>query len=148
MKIYIGSDHAGVELKEKIIKHFSKQYQFQDEGPFTNDSVDYPDFAFKVANQVIKNNALGILICGTGFGMSIAANKVKGIRAVSIIRSDMASLAKEHNNANIITLSARFVSFEENVRIINNFLNAKFGGERHQKRLDKITACEKNSLYE
>lgn len=142
MKIYIGSDHAGVELKRQIIEHFKNQYEFIDEGPFTNDSVDYPDFAFKVATQVVKNNAIGILICGTGFGMCIAANKVKGIRAVDIVREDMANLAKEHNNANIITISARFVDFEQNIKIIDNFLNAKFGGERHQKRLDKISQYE------
>lgn len=142
MKIYIGSDHAGVELKRQIIEHFKNQYEFIDEGPFSNDSVDYPDFAFKVATQVVKNNAIGILICGTGFGMCIAANKVKGIRAVDIVREDMANLAKEHNNANIITISARFVDFEQNIKIIDNFLNAKFGGERHQKRLDKISQYE------
>lgn len=142
MKIYIGSDHAGIDLKSKIIDHFKNQYDFIDEGPFTSDSVDYPDFAFKVANKVIENNAIGILICGTGFGMCIAANKVKGIRATTIVRSDMASLAKEHNNANIITISARFVDIDENIRIINNFLTATFGGERHQKRLDKISQYE------
>jgi ribose 5-phosphate isomerase B len=145
VNIYIASDHAGVELKQKILNYFvGSKYTFIDEGPNTTDSVDYPDFAFKVAKQVLINNAIGILICGTGFGMCIAANKVKNIRAVSIVRSDMAALAKEHNNANIITISARFVNFDENIRIINNFLNATFGGERHQKRLDKISQQENN----
>ena len=143
MNIFIGSDHAGIQLKQKILDYFANsKYHFIDQGPNSSESVDYPDFAFKVASQVIQNNALGILICGTGFGMSIAANKVKGIRAVTIVRSDMASLAKEHNNANIITISARFVSFEKNIKIINNFLNASFGGDRHQKRLDKISHYE------
>jgi ribose 5-phosphate isomerase B len=143
MTIYIGSDHAGFEMKTNVINHFQNKYKMVDEGPFNNESVDYPDYAFKVAKQVVNNNAIGILICGTGFGMCIAANKVKGIRAAGIVRSDMASLAREHNNANIITLSARFVSLDENIKIIEAFLNSSFGGERHQRRLDKISNQEK-----
>lgn len=142
MKIYIASDHTGIELKKQIINYFSRQHELIDEGPNTSDSVDYPDFAYKVAKQVADNHAIGVLICGTGFGMCIAANKIKGIRAIDIVRSDMANLAKEHNNANIITLSARFVTHEENIKIVEKFLNANFVGERHQKRLDKISMIE------
>jgi ribose 5-phosphate isomerase B len=142
MNIYIASDHSGIKMKSDIIQHFANKFNIVDLGPFTNDSVDYPDYAYKTAQEVIKNKSIGILICGTGFGMVIASNKVKGIRATNIVRSDMASLAKQHNNANIITLSARFVSLEENIKIIDNFINATFDGERHQKRIDKITNYE------
>lgn len=141
--IYIGSDHAGFETKQKIVEWLkNNNYTVNDLGTNSLDSVDYPDYAFKVCNEVIKNkHSLGVLICGTGFGMCIAANKVKGIRAVDVIKSDMASLAKQHNNANVLCLSGRFISIDENIKIVSNFLNTTFE-DRHQKRLDKITNYE------
>jgi ribose 5-phosphate isomerase B len=144
MYIYIASDHAGINLKEGLVKYLKEQkYNVNDLGPQSTNAVDYPDYALKVAQSVVKqNNAIGILICGTGFGMAIAANKVKGIRATSIIRSDMAPLARQHNNANIITLSARFNNLEENIKIVDTFLKAQFEGGRHQDRLNKITKIE------
>ncbi|MDR0825727.1 MAG: ribose 5-phosphate isomerase B [Mycoplasmataceae bacterium] len=141
--IFIGADHAGYEMKEKLIP-FIKGFKVEviDVGTHSSDSVDYPDFAFKVGEAVVINkDSLGILICGTGFGMCFAANKVKGIRAVDVVKPDMAPLARQHNNANILCLSARFVTYEDNAKIINAFMNATYE-ERHQKRIDKVTNYE------
>ncbi|MDR3330389.1 MAG: ribose 5-phosphate isomerase B [Mycoplasmataceae bacterium] len=145
MKIYIGSDHAGYEMKTQIVNYLKSQsYDLLDMGTMSLDSVDYPDYAFKVGENVVRDsNSVGILICGTGFGMCIAVNKVKGVRATSVVRADMAPLARQHNNANVLCLSARFVSYNENVNIINTFLKTNFEGGRHQKRIDKITEYEK-----
>ena len=148
--IFIGSDHAGFAMKKQIIAKLNKKYCFKDLG--TNNSiksVDYPIYAFKVADAVIKTtNALGILICGTGYGMCIAANKIKGIRAICLYDYKLAKLAKEHNNCNVITLSGRFNTLENNIKIINNFINSKFDPKdsknaRHMKRIDLITKKEK-----
>lgn len=141
--IYIASDHAGFETKSKIIKALSNKYSFKDFGCDSTTSVDYPIYAFELAKVVAKDKNIGILICGTGFGMNIAANKVKGIRAVVLSNPKIAHLAKEHNNCNVICLSARFTSFKKNLKIINNFLNAKFdendpNNQRHLKRIKLI----------
>jgi ribose 5-phosphate isomerase B len=144
--IYIASDHAGYEMKQKIIKRFRKQYQFIDLGTNSkNVSVDYPTFAKKVALAVLAKNAFGILICGTGYGMCIAANKIKGIRAVNIDSLKMSTLAIYHNNINVVCLSARYVSFFKNVRILKKIFKTSYSGEkRHQHRLDIIKELENN----
>lgn len=142
MKIAIGSDHAGYIIKDEIIKHF-KDYEFINLGTNTSDSVDYPDYAKKVADCIFNGNAdFGILICGTGIGMSIAANKIKGIRCALIYNLNTAKLAKEHNNANIIAIGARELKIDDILNMIKEYINAKFE-ERHQRRLDQIYKLEK-----
>ena len=139
MKIYIGSDHAGVDLKELVKQHFANQFEFVDAGTFTNESVDYPDFAHQVAENVLKDEqGRGILICGTGNGMAIAANKHAGIRAALCWSPEIAALAKQHNNANIIVLPARFISPQLAMDTLDAYFKAEFEGGRHQRRIDKI----------
>lgn len=139
MKIFIGSDHAGVDLKAAIIKRYERQFEFEDKGTLSHDSVDYPDFAHAVAEGVLNNaQSLGILICGTGNGMAITANKHAGIRAALCWAPEIAALAKQHNNANIIVLPARFISTENAFLTLQAFLDAEFEGGRHQRRIDKI----------
>jgi ribose 5-phosphate isomerase B len=139
MKIYIGSDHAGVDLKALIKERFEGRFEFEDMGAFTADSVDYPDFAHKVAENVLADStSQGILICGTGNGMAITANKHAGIRAALCWSPDIAALAKQHNNANIIVLPARFISPETAFETLEAFFSAQFEGGRHQRRIDKI----------
>ncbi|ABR31036.1 ribose 5-phosphate isomerase [Thermosipho melanesiensis] len=144
MKIAIGSDHAGFELKEKIKKYLmDKDIDVLDFGTDNKESVDYPDFAEKVGTSV-KNKEVefGILICGTGIGMSIAANKIKGIRAALCTIPEMASLARKHNNANILVLPGRLIGFELATWILDAFLNATFEGGRHERRISKISRLE------
>ena len=139
MKIYIGSDHAGVDLKALIKERFVEVCDFDDAGTFSHDSVDYPDFAHKVANDVLNNpQSLGILICGTGNGMAITANKHAGIRAALCWAPEISALAKQHNNANIIVLPARFIESEVAIETVKSFFDATFEGGRHQRRIDKI----------
>lgn len=144
MRISIGSDHAGFEQKEQLKAHLEQQgFGVIDRGPTSDARVDYPDFAALVADDVVAHDAdFGVLVCGTGIGMAIAANKVRGIRAVNIVREDFAVLSREHNDANIITLSGRFVSFEENSRILDAFLATPFGEGRHAGRVAKMMALE------
>jgi ribose 5-phosphate isomerase B len=138
MKLAIGSDHAGFELKEFIRSKFT-DIEFIDKGCYSMDSVDYPDFAEAVAQQIVaKNVDLGILICGSANGIAMSANKHKGIRAAIAWFPELASLARQHNDANILCLPARFISQENAVEIMNAFLVAKFEGGRHQDRVDKI----------
>ena len=139
MKIYIGSDHAGFELKENIKKQYEGVFEFVDKGTYSPESVDYPDFAHAVAEGVLKEKeGIGILICGTGNGMTMAANKHAGIRAALCWAPEIATLAKQHNNANILVLPARFISEEKAFETMNAFFNADFEGGRHQRRIDKI----------
>ena len=139
MKIYIGSDHAGVDLKTCVKERFGGRFEFNDLGTFTSESVDYPDFAHPVAENVLKDNgSFGILICGTGNGMAITANKHAGIRAALCWSPDIAALARQHNNANIIVLPARFISPETAIETLESFFSAQFEGGRHQRRIDKI----------
>lgn len=139
MKVYIGSDHAGVDLKTLIKERFGGLFEFEDMGAFTTESVDYPDFAHKVAENVLADgDSQGILICGTGNGMAITANKHAGIRAALCWSPDIAALAKQHNNANIIVLPARFISPETAFATLEAFFSAEFEGGRHQRRIDKI----------
>jgi ribose 5-phosphate isomerase B len=141
MNIAIASDHAGFELKKYIIKKLKKDgYQVQDFGPESDSSVDYPDFGHIVASAVeSKAGVLGILICGSGNGICMTANKHSGIRAALCWTAEISSLARQHNNANILCLPARFVSKMLAGRIVDSFLSSEFEGGRHQKRIDKIS---------
>lgn len=144
MKIAIGSDHGGIELKEAI-KTFLKEndYEFKDFGANSTESCDYPDYALPVAEAVAaKEFELGILICGTGIGIGIAANKVPGIRAALCSDTFSAHATREHNNANILTLGQRVVGQGLALDIVKTFLTSKFEGDRHQNRIDKISAIE------
>ena len=142
MKIAIATDHNGVNEKKELIKLLSK-YDFLDKSPVNTDTDDYPDFAFEVANSVVSKEAdLGVLLCGTGIGMSIAANKVKGIRCGHCSTKEQAHLTKEHNHANVIALSYK-QDINELVEMIEEFIEtAPSTEERHQRRVDKIMNYE------
>jgi len=139
-KIYISSDHAGFKLKESIKDYLSKKkINYQDLGPNNNDRVDYPDFAHKVARKVKTNKKnVGILVCGSGMGMSIAANRHKNIRAAQCFNLKSTKLSRLHNDANVITLGSRLLSKKNALNCISVFLNTKFEGGRHTKRIRKI----------
>ena len=138
MQLLIGSDHAGYELKEYLKSNF-KTIDWIDKGCHSNDSVDYPDFAHEVAQGILNKEAeFGVLICGAGNGISIAANKHSGVRAGIAWKPELASLTREHNDANILSLPARFIEKEDAIEILNAFLDAEFEGGRHQRRVDKI----------
>lgn len=140
MKISIGSDHAGFKLKALLIdKLTSKGFKVEDFGCFSEDSMDYPDVAHPVCESIESGrNLMGVLICGSGNGISMTANKHQGIRAALCWNHKIAELARLHNDANILSLPARFISEEEAVKCIDSFFNTKFEGGRHQKRVDKI----------
>jgi ribose 5-phosphate isomerase B len=145
MRVVIGSDHAGFDQKERIKTHLIERgYEVTDVGAANGEeSVDYPDFAIAASRVITAGNAdLGVLVCGTGIGMSIAANKVRGIRAANVTSVEFARLAREHNNANVVTVSARFVPEQVNAEIIDVFLSTAFAGGRHAGRVGKITAVE------
>ena len=139
-KIFISSDHAGFNLKEIIKKSLKeKRLKFYDLGPYNNNKVDYPDFAHKVAKKVkIKKNHVGILVCGSGMGMNIAANRHRNIRAAQCFNSKSTKLSRLHNDANIITLGSRLLTKKNAINFVNIFLNTKFEGGRHIKRIKKI----------
>ena len=139
-KIFISSDHAGFKLKEDIKSHLSKKkLSFQDLGPFNDDRVDYPDYAHKVARKVKANKSnVGILVCGSGMGMNIAANRHKSIRAAQCFNLKSTKLSRLHNDANIITLGSRLLTKKLAINCVNTFLNTKFEGGRHSKRIKKI----------
>ena len=145
MRVSIASDHAGFEQKQALVGYLEGLgHDVADRGPADDGRVDYPDFAEKVARDVANDVAdLGVLVCGTGIGMAVAANKVDGIRAVNIVRPDFAALAREHNDANVLTLSGRFVSLEENEAIVDAFLATPFGGGLHAGRVGKIHDLER-----
>ena len=144
MRISIASDHAGFEQKQALASYLEESgHEVSDRGPADDGRVDYPDFAALVADDVAEGVAdFGVLVCGTGIGMAVAANKVNGIRAVNVINTQFAELSREHNDANIVTLSGRFVDLEENKRILDVFLSTEFGGGRHAGRVEKIMALE------
>ncbi len=148
MKIALGADHAGFELKEKIKGQLQQQgYDVVDEGTVSNESVDYPDFARKVGEDVAGRRAdRGILVCGTGIGMAIAANKVPGVRAASVTTEYEAQISREHNDANVLSLGARILSEDAIKNIIDKWLHTEFLGGRHQRRVDKITQIEREEL--
>ena len=135
-KLYIASDHAGFALKSKLCDRFKS---LVDLGTNSEESVDYPDFAYKLTNEVLKDAAnLGILICGTGVGMSMAANRVKGIRAGLVSNNEIARLIRQHNNANVLVLPGRFMDEEEAIKSVKIFIETEFEAGRHQARIDKI----------
>jgi ribose 5-phosphate isomerase B len=144
MRIAIGADHAGFELKEKIKDHLTKQgYELRDEGTVSTESVDYPDFARKVGEVVAaKSVDLGILVCGSGIGMAIAANKVPGVRAANVSSEYEAQMSREHNDANVLTVGSRILDEAAAEKIVDTWLKAQFAGGRHQKRVDKIMQIE------
>ncbi|WP_139653583.1 ribose 5-phosphate isomerase B [Raoultibacter phocaeensis] len=140
MKISIASDHAGFEQKQQLVDYLvSRGHDVADRGPDNDDRVDYPDYAALVARDVAEGRAeRGVLVCGTGIGMAMAAGKVPGIRAANIVDAEFAVLCREHNDANVIALSGRFVDLKVNERILDAFLSTDFGGGRHAGRVAKI----------
>ncbi|MGN9162485.1 ribose 5-phosphate isomerase B [Clostridium sulfidigenes] len=145
MKIAIGSDHGGLRLKKEVIKHLEKKnIEVRDYGTYTEDSCDYPDFAEKVAEVVVaKEYDYGILICGTGIGISISANKIPGIRAALCSDTFSAHATREHNNANILAMGERVVGIGLALDIVDAFLGSTFEGGRHENRVNKIMEIEK-----
>ena len=142
MRVAIATDHNGVNEKKQIIEQL-KDFELIDYSPVNTDTDDYPDFAIKVGEAVAnKEVSLGILMCGTGIGMSIAANKVKGVRCAHCSSYEQAHLAREHNNANILAFGARVIGIETAKMILDEWLNAEFKGGRHQDRVDMIMAIE------
>lgn len=144
MKIIIASDHAGFALKEKLIEYLqSEKYTVIDGGTSSAESIDYPDYGFPAAEKVADGTVeFGIAICGSGIGMSIVTNKVKGIRAALCTSETIARLSRQHNDANMLILPGRFMPFEEAKKIVDTWLTTKFDGGRHQRRLDKIKKYE------
>ena len=144
MRVALGADHAGVPLKDAVRALLeSRGVDVQDLGANGTDSVDYPDYAASVAREVSGGFAdLGILVCGTGIGMAIAANKFDGIRAANVGDLESARLSREHNDANVLTLGARVTAPEAALRIVSTFLDTPFAGGRHQRRVEKIATLE------
>jgi ribose 5-phosphate isomerase B len=139
MKIAIGCDHAGFELKQEILNYLkSISVEVLDKGCYNTDRADYPDYAHAVATEVLASTIKGILICGSGNGINISANKHKGIRSALCWNSEIATLARQHNDANILTLPGRYISLEEAKKCVDVFLNVAFEGGRHQQRIEKI----------
>jgi ribose 5-phosphate isomerase B len=145
MKVFIASDHAGFELKKQLIEVLKSECELMDLGPFNMDSVDYPDYADKVCKLVTAQtnstqlSDFGILICGSGQGMMMRANRYPHIRAALIYSDEISAITREHNNANIICLGARFCTFEQALKWIHTFKKTSFAGGRHQTRVAKIT---------
>ena len=142
IKILIASDHAGFFLKNKLIKYFKKKFEFIDFGTHSEESVDYPDFAHKLANEISTKNLSGVLICGSGVGMSMVANRFKNVRAALCMNNKMSILARQHNNANILVLGSRLISEQEAIKCLLVFLKTNYEGGRHQARLDKFNLVE------
>lgn len=145
MRVAIGSDHAGFEQKERLKSHLKEQgHQVLDLGTGSDASVDYPDFALAVGRAVASGEAdYGVLVCGTGIGMAIAANKVAGVRAANVTDPAFARLARQHNDANVVAVSGRFVPEEVNREIVDVFLSTPFEGGRHARRVSKIGDAER-----
>ena len=144
MRVHIGSDHAGFALKEAVKAHLiAAGHEVTDVGTFSEESADYPPIAALVGRAVASGDSeLGVLVCGTGLGMSIAANKVVGVRAVPVTDVAFAEMARRHNNANVISLAGRSTSPETAYAIVDAFLATPFEGGRHQRRVDEITDLE------
>jgi len=141
MKESIGGDHAGYDLKKVVVQQLEKQnIAVKDLGPYSSDSVDYPDFVHPVCHDVIEGRAdFGILICGSGNGVAITANKYSGIRCGLCWTSELAELTRQHNNANTLAIPARFIDEDNALNIVDAFLKSTFEGGRHKRRVDKIT---------
>ncbi|MFZ5515963.1 MAG: ribose 5-phosphate isomerase B [Candidatus Zhuqueibacterota bacterium] len=140
MTIALASDHAGFELKNKVKSHLEQAgIPVEDYGTYKSDSVDYPDYGVLAANAVAKDKAdRGILICGTGIGMSIVANKVQGIRAALCLSIEMAEMSRRHNNANVLVMGGRIIDHDLALKIVDVWLSTPFDGDRHLKRITKI----------
>ena len=139
MKISIGCDHGGFNLKEQVVKYLEQKYEVVDYGCFDLSSVDYPVYAKQVAADVSnKVSEFGVLICTTGIGMSICANKFKGVRAALVTNEESAHLTRMHNNSNVICMGAKFTPYEEAIKYLDAFLTEQFEGGRHQRRVDQI----------
>ncbi|MDI6785882.1 MAG: ribose 5-phosphate isomerase B [bacterium] len=145
MKVYIGCDHAGFFLKEEIKKYLEQQeHEIIDFGAYSNDSVDYPDHGFLVAKEVANHEeSRGILVCGTGIGMSIVANKVNGIRAALCHNIETAKLAREHNHANVLVLGSKIVNSSLALDMVRVFLTTEALGDRHKRRIEKVNELDK-----
>lgn len=145
MKKYIpiGADHAGFELKNSIIEFLSnKGFELEDFGCYSEESIDYPDYGHPVASQVEeRENVLGIVICGSGNGINMTANKHQGVRSALCWKAEIAKLAREHNDANILALPARYLTTEEALEIVDVFFTTEFEGGRHERRVNKIACC-------
>ncbi|MBQ6152283.1 MAG: ribose 5-phosphate isomerase B [Ruminococcus sp.] len=147
--IAIGCDHGGIQIKNAVIDYLKKNdIDYKDFGCYSEESVDYPVFAYQVAKEVSDGEAeLGIICCGTGIGVSMAANKVKGIRAAVVCDEFCAEMTRRHNNANVLCMGGRVIDEEKAVKLASIFLNTEFEGGRHEKRVDMITAIE-NGTFE
>ena len=142
-EILIASDHAGYKLKKILIQELQGEIKFDDLGPFSEDSVDYPDYARKLSKKIdLKKDLLGVLICGSGIGMSMVANRFKNVRAALCMNNKMSMLARQHNNANILVLGSRLISEQEAIKCLVVFLKTNYEGGRHQARLDKFNFVE------
>lgn len=140
MKIAIGGDHAGFQYKSRLVKFLENQgHEIQDFGPGSEESVDYPDHVHPLASSIAsEDNDIGILICGSGNGVAITANKHENVRAAICWNTELAALARQHNDANVLCISARFVAYEYAEQLVDHFLNAEFEGGRHLRRVNKI----------
>ena len=139
MRVYIASDHAGYAMKEAIKRHFSDTFEWEDLGTHSSESVDYPDFAHPLAEAVAQSpEARAVLLCGTGNGVAMTANKHADVRAALCWNTEIATLARQHNNANVVVLPARFIPEEEAFAIVSTFFNTPFEGGRHARRVEKI----------
>ena len=142
-EVLIASDHAGFKLKKKLIEELQGEIKFEDLGPFSENSVDYPDYAKKLAKKIdLKNDLVGVLICGSGIGMSMVANRFKNVRAALCMNNKMSMLARQHNDANILVLGSRLISEQEAIKCLLVFLKTNYEGGRHQARLDKFNLVE------
>ena len=142
-KVLIASDHAGFKLKKNLIEELQGEIKFEDLGPFCENSVDYPDYAKKLSKKInLKNDLIGVLICGSGIGMSMVANRFKNVRAALCMNNKMSILARQHNNANILVLGSRLISEQEAIKCLLVFLKTNYEGGRHQARLDKFNLVE------
>ncbi len=142
-KVLIASDHAGFKLKQILIEELQGEITFEDLGPFSENSVDYPDYAKKLSKKIdLKNDLVGVLICGSGIGMSMVANRFKNVRAALCMNNKMSILARQHNDANILVLGSRLISEQEAIKCLLVFLKTNYEGGRHQARLDKFNLVE------
>ena len=142
-KVLIASDHAGFKLKKILMEELQGEITFEDLGPFSESSVDYPDYAKKLSKKIdLKNDLVGVLICGSGIGMSMVANRFKNVRAALCMNNKMSILARQHNNANILVLGSRLISEQEAIKCLLVFLKTNYEGGRHQARLDKFNLVE------
>lgn len=148
-KLYIGCDHAALHMKNDLVGYLNdKGYDVEDMGTYTPDRVDYPVYAEKVGRAVVSDKgSLGILVCGTGIGMSMAANKIKGVRAAAVSEVYSAILTRQHNDANVLCIGARVIGIETAKMIVDGFLTAEYEGDRHAKRVEMIMALEDGKSF-